>query len=303
MLASCAGSLSACGSGEDRPGSLVSAGGESGRGGGQAGNGGDSGDAGQAHAEAGTHSGEEAGAAGEADLGLSPRAIFPSQLQVDVGCGASMAAADLVIRNGGQLPLVVSSATATAGYRVEGRLPLQIAAMASATLQVSAPPPKTSAPVGEKTSGSLSFETNEAHSPTHEVKLNTTLFGGLFEFTDSSGTPLQAGLPLTYSSSDACPDDRKYRVHNTGNLAFTLFGPTFPSHFAGTSTGVDGQNVAPDAYVELEVGGNSSADGACSGSGELTFTVQGSFCGLVPKLSVTWPTNQQLAPCACTVGD
>jgi hypothetical protein len=131
------------------------------------------------------------------------------------------------------------------------------------------------------------------------VLLNTTLFGGQFEFTDHDGTPLSAALPLTYLSSDACPDNVRYRVHNTGNLAFALLGPTFSSHLGGTSTGESGQNVAPDEYVELTVSGNSSTDGACSGSGTLTFTVQGGFCGSVPKLSVTWPTNIETAGCSC----
>src|SRR6188768_919725 len=87
--------LSACGHG-DRPSSLVSfgGGGESGRGNG-AGHGGTSGDGG---------AGDEAGAAGEEILPAVPIAIFPEQLQVDVGCGSSPGEASLLIRNAGLLP-------------------------------------------------------------------------------------------------------------------------------------------------------------------------------------------------------
>src|SRR6187431_1265668 len=296
----CQASLNACGTGDLRPASLVSAGGEAGRSGGSGAH--DAGDAGQANGEAGDRGqgGDDAAAAGEGNLAAEPLAIFPNQLQVDVGCGASTEPADLVIRNGGLLPLTISRASATAGYTVTGQLPLQIAAMASAALQVTPPAAKATASVGEMSTGSLTFVTNEADNPTHEVQLDTTLFGGQLEFTDGDGTRLSAGLPLTYLSSDRCPDDVKYRVHNTGNLAFTLLGPTFPAHLAGTSTGASGRNVAPDEYLELKVSGNSSSDGACSGSGELAFTVQGSYCGSLPKLSVTWPANVQTSGCACS---
>ena len=298
-LSLCLGSLSACGRGDDRPASLVSAGGESAHGGGRAGHGGSSsGDAGQPSGDGGD--GDSAGAAGEASLSASPLAIFPRQLQVDASCGVSNAPADLVIRNGGLLPLTISSATASAGYTIDAQLPVQIASGASATLQVTAPTPKAAASLGDTSTGALSFVTNEPDGPNHEVLLNTTLFGGQFVFTDNDGSPLHAALPLTYLSSDTCPDNVTYRVHNTGNLAFTLLGPTFPTHLAGTGTGAEGQNVAPDAYVEFEVTGNSSTDGACSGSGELPFTVQGAFCGALPKLSVIWPANGAASGCSCT---
>jgi hypothetical protein len=74
----------------------------------------------------------------------------------------------------------------------------------------------------------------------------------------------------------------------------------FPAHLGGSSTGVSGRNVAPDEYIELAVSGNSATDGACSGSGDLTFTVQGAFCGAVPKLSVIWPAKVATAGCSCT---
>ncbi|HKO51599.1 MAG TPA: hypothetical protein VJV79_28010 [Polyangiaceae bacterium] len=297
----CQASLSACGSGDSRPASLVNAGGRSASSGGAAGRGGNSGDAGQANEDAGNGgSSDEAGAAGEGNVAAAPLAIFPRQLQVDVGCGANTDAAELVIHNGGLLPLTISSATTSAGYAVKGQMPLQIASLASATLQVTPPTPKASASIGDKSSGTLTFVTNEADSPTREVLLDTTLFGGKFAFTDGDGQPLLAALPLTYLSSDSCPDDATYRVHNTGNLAFKLFGPLFPTHLAGSSTGAAGQNVAPDSYIEFKVGGHSSSDGACSGNGELIFTVEGPFCGAVPKLSVSWPANGAASGCACT---
>ncbi|HEY0464140.1 MAG TPA: hypothetical protein VGC79_08030 [Polyangiaceae bacterium] len=296
--------LGACG-GDGRPDSLVSSGGQSANGGGSAGRGGGGspGDAGQGGGEGGDAGEDEdasAGAAGEATLSAAPIAVYPQQLQVDVGCGASTKPAELVIRNGGLLPLTITSATTSAGYEVKTQLPLQIEAMASATLSVAPPAAKANATIGEMSTGALTFLTNEPDAPSHEVLLNSTLFGGQFEFTDRNGTPLSTALALTYLSSTACPDDVTYRVHNTGNRAFTLFGPTFPSHLGGTSTAASGQAVPPDQYLEFTVGGNSASDGACSASGSLTFTVQGSFCGSVPKLAVTWPTNVETAGCTCT---
>jgi hypothetical protein len=295
----CQASLSACGGSDDRPASVVSAGGGSGHG-----SGGNFGDAGQATGDAGERSdgGADAGAAGEASTAPAPLAIFPQQLQVDVGCGVTPEPVELVIQNGGSLPLTISNAMASAGYVVKGQLPLQIAARTSGVLQVTPPAADATAMLGDMSSGQLTFVSNEPGSPTHEVLLNTTLFGGLLEFTDVDGTPLSEPLPLTHVSSATCPDDATYRVHNTGNLAFTLFGPTFPTHFAGTSTGMGGRNVAPDEYVELKVGGNSTTDGACSANGALTFTVQGSFCGSVPTLGVRWPAGTQSTGCTCTGG-
>jgi len=81
-----------------------------------------------------------------------------------------------------------------------------------------------------------------------------------------------------------------------------LLRPTFPTYPAGSSTGANGQTVSPDAYLELSVSGDSSSDGACNGNGELSFTVQGSFCGSVPKLAVTWPANVQTSGCMCRAG-
>jgi len=297
-----AGALSSgCGTDDGRPASLVSAaGGAAGRPGAFGGSGGSSsGAAGQAPGDAGSSMSDDAGAGGEIVIPAAPLAAFPEQLQVDVGCGTETELADLVIRNAGLLPLTISSANATGGYTVKGELPLQIAAMGSAVLQVAPPKPKALASVGDMSNGTLTFVTNETDSPNHEVQLKTTLFGGLIEFTDRDGTRLNGALPLTYLSSDNCPDNVTYRVRNTGNVGFTLFGPTFSTHLGGTSTGANGRALGPDQYVELEVSGNSTSDGACSGSGELTFTVEGSFCGAVPKLAVTWPTNVATSGCTC----
>ncbi|HYQ42414.1 MAG TPA: hypothetical protein VER11_10600 [Polyangiaceae bacterium] len=293
--------LCACGSGDGRPASLVSAGGAAGHRGALGGSGGVSSDnAGQGPSDDGGSSpGDDAGAGGEIIMPAAPLAMFPGQLQVNVGCGTETESAEFLIRNAGLLPLTISSATATEGYAVKTELPLQIAAMSSGLLQIAAPKPIALASVGDMTTGTLTFVTNETDAPSHEVQLSTTLFGGLLEFTDGDGKRLNGALPLTYLSSDACPDNVTYRVHNTGNVAFTLFGPTFSPHFGGTSTGTSGRAVGPDQYIELEVSGNSMSDGACSGSGELTFTVQGSFCGAVPKLAVSWPVNVATSGCTC----
>lgn len=294
-------SLSACGNGDGRPSSLVSSNGDPGHAGGFGGQGGalgSSADAGGPDGEAGSLAGD-AGAAGEPSIMAAPRAVFPEQLQVDVGCGASTNPSVLVIQNAGLLPLIISSAEATAGYVVKGDLPLQIGPMSSAVLEVSAAAPKASASVGARSTGTLTLETNEPDAPSHDIRLDTTLFGGVLEFTDGNDKPLTGALPLTYLSSSACPDRVKYRIHNTGNLTLRLFGPTFPTHFGGATSGANGHDIAPDDYVELDVSGNSSTDGACSGSGELSFTVQGSLCGALPKLSVTWPANVATSGCSC----
>ena len=295
--------LSACGNGE-RPGSFVGEGAAAGRTGGFTGNiGGSSGEAGQAASDAGSSNGGDGGAADEEIAPAAPIAIFPDQLSVDQGCGSPPQPAPLLIRNGGILPLIISEATTTGGYVVKSELPLQIPAMSGATLLVAPPVPEAAASVGDVSRGSLSFVTNEENAPTHEVQLNTTLFGGVFEFTDGDGTPLSNALALTYLSSDRCPDRVKYRVHNSGNLAFTLFGPMFPPHLGGTSAGASGRSVAPNGYVELEVGGNSASDGACSGGGDLSFTVQGSVCGTVPRLNVIWPAHVQTTGCTCAASE
>lgn len=293
-----AASLSACGNGDGRPSSLVSSNGESGRSGGLGGHGGGSGAAGLG-GDAGSAVGGDAGAAGETHTSAEPVLIFPNQLQVDVACGTSPEPVALLIQNSGLAPLTISSAETTGGYRLESELPLQIAAMGSASLLVSAPAAKVSASVGDTFTGTLTFGTDEADSPSHQVRLDTTVFGGMLEFADRDGVALKGALALTYLSSDVCPDSVKYRVRNIGNLAFTLLGPTFPAHLRGTTSGAQGQDVPPSGYVELEVSGDSTTDGACSGSGELSFTVQGALCSPAPKLSVTWPANVATSGCSC----
>lgn len=300
MLGLAAASLGACGNGDGRPSSLVSSNGDPGRAANSAGRGGGgSSTMGGLSGDAGSRFGY-GGAAGETDDGsAAPQSTYPRQLRVDVACGASTEPTELLIQNSGELPLIVSSATATAGYTVTGDLPLEIEALGSATLLVSAAAPNATAAVGDSSSGTLTFVTNEAGSPSHQVRLDTTVFGGQLEFADRDGVALKGALTLSYLSSDVCPDSVKYRVHNTGNLAVTLLGPTFPAHLRGSTTGASGQSVAPDGYVELEVSGNSATDAACSGSGELSFTVEGSLCSAVPKLPVTWPANVATSGCSC----
>jgi hypothetical protein len=293
-----AAALSACSNGDDRPSSLVSGHGNSGHAGNSAGHGGGAaGSAEQPDNDAGPAAGD-GGAAGQANLPDAPLAIFPAQLQIDVGCGGGISTAELLIQNGGPLPLTIASAEVTAGYTVDSELPLQIPAWGNAILLLSAAP-KQLAGLGDKSTGTLTFVTNEVDSPRHDVHLDTTVFGGRLEFTDRADVPLKGSLSLTYLSSDVCPDSVKYRVHNTGNLAFSLLGPTFSEHLRGTTSGASGHDVPPDGYIELEVSGKSAADGACSGSGELSFTVEGPLCSPAPKLAVSWPANVATSGCNC----
>ena len=291
--------LSACGAKDGRPGSLVSAGGGAGRAGhaGEGGGGGAS-QAGQATAGS-TAAGDEGGEAGEQGVPSTPLAVFPKQLQLDVGCDLSTPGGSLVIQNGGSLPLSITSASADAGYLVKSKLPVSIAPGASSALTLTPPAPQANTALGHMSTGTLSFVTNEPGTPTRHVALTSTLFGAQLEFLDSDGVPLSSGLALTYLSSSFCPDTVKYRVHNTGNVAFTLLGPNFPAHFGGTSAGEKGESVAPDGYVELSVGGNSAPGGVCGGaSGVLTFSAMGAFCGAAPTLNVTWPSGTETS-CTC----
>jgi hypothetical protein len=248
-----------------------------------------------------------AGAAGgDNEAGASamamPIARFPSELEADVGCNRVAPDASLLVRNVGDEPLVVASASASAGYGVTTTLPLEIAPGAGANLQVTPPAPSAIADAGAITTGKLSFTTNEPGMPTHEVKLTTMVFEGTLEFTDSNGMPISS-LQLAYDSSSGCPGMQKYRIRNTGNVTFTVEGPTFPEHFGGTTLGPSGQDIPPDGYAELIVGAASMPGTACSATGNLSFTVMGVFCGAVPQLSLTWPRSTDPdagSSCACT---
>jgi hypothetical protein len=294
----------ACGTKDGRPGSFVSVNGNSGGGGltGQAGS--PSGEAGQTTDAAGSAGMSpnigEGGVAGEFEVAPTPLAIFPRLLEVDVGCGMTRPDAALVIQNGGALPLSIVSASANSGFVVKSQLPLSIAPQGAGSLVVTPPVPRVDSTIGEMSSALLSFVTNEPGSPTRQVTLNSTLYGARVEFADKDGASLGAGLTLSYLSSSLCPDSLSYRVHNTGNVAFTLFGPNFPDHLRGTSTGASGLSIAPDDFLELTVGGDSSPGAVCGGlSGVLSFTVMGAFCGTLPSLHVTWPANSQ-TNCACS---
>ena len=292
------GALSACGS-NGRPASLVSGGGQSSTAG-HSGQGGASGDAGQPTDSSGSAGEPDDGAAGDVGMPVTPYAIFPARFTVDVGCGLAPSATTLVLQNGGGQPLTISKLSADSDYVVEVDLPLTIAPGASGSVLVTAPAPSVDAKIGDMTTGTLTFTTNEPGTRTHEIELFSQLFGGGLEFLDKSGNPLpDASLSLSYASPDECPTSATYRAHNTGNLAFVLSGPSFPVHFGGTSTGASGVSLAPDDYVEFRVGGVAASGEVCSGSGQLTFNVGDGFCGAVPKLNVDWPAGS-LTDCVCT---
>jgi hypothetical protein len=304
-LATSAATLGACGTSPSLPGSQVSAGGQSSHGGRSGQSAGDAGlgEAGQTPSRAGDSG--EGGEGGELAVGVParPLAVFSTSLDVNASCESVQPEASLLIQNGGSQTLTIESASADSEYVVTAKLPLSIAAGAGATLFVTPPAPQASAQVGDTSTGTLSFSTNEPGAPTHTVALTTTLFGAHFELTDHDGVPLGSTLTLTYLNESTCPDTLKYRVHNTGNVAFTLHGPTFPANLGGTTAGPDGQSVAPDDYVELMVGGNSAPGDACSASGVLSFSTTGSFCGSAPTLNVVWPMSTAPdagPPCACT---
>jgi len=301
-IAALALSLAAFGacSSDDKPSSLVTSGG---------GSGGRSGDAAgtagtvDAGATSGGSGSSEGGETGEGGASPMPVAVFPNTLEADVGCNMVTPDASLLIRNSGDEPLVISSAQASSGYTVKTTLPLSVAPGSTGTLLVTPPAPSATAAAGTVSMGKLSFTTNEPGMPTHDVTLTTAVFEGSFEFTDSNGAPITT-LTLAYDSGGACPDLAKYRLHNTGNVTFTVSGPTFPSHFSGTSLGASGQAIPPDGYAELIVGAASTPGTACSATGDLSFTVMGVFCGAVPKLSVDWALSTDPdagSSCACTV--
>jgi hypothetical protein len=303
-LATGVATLGAC-TAPSHPGSQVSIGGQSshgGRSGESAGNAGLS-EAGQTPSGGGDSGDGGEGGALPVGIPARPLAIFSASLGVNAGCESRQPDTGLLIQNGGSETLTIESASADSGYVVTARLPLSIAPGAGATLVVTPPSPKPSAQVGDMSTGTLSFTSNEPGAPTHTVALTTTLFGAHFELTDHEGVPLGSTLTLTYLNESTCPDTLKYRVHNSGNVAFTLHGPTFPANLGGTTTGPDGQSVAPDDYVELMVGGNSAPGDACSASGVLSFSTTGSVCGSAPTLNVVWPPSTAPdagPPCACS---
>ncbi|MEP7049873.1 MAG: hypothetical protein ABJB12_05950 [Pseudomonadota bacterium] len=297
--------LSGCGSDAPGRGSVVSAGGDTAQAGGRAASGGgtgrgEAGEAGEASQAGGADAGD-GGAAGSVALGTppTPLALYPSTLDADVGCDGAPDAS-LLIQNAGGSTLEVTSASADSGYVVNTKLPLSIEPGAAASLLVTPPAAAANVPVGDKTSGTLSFRTNEPTLPTRRVSLSSELFSAALEFTDHDGAPLTAPLTLSYLNAGSCPDTVKYRVHNHGNVAITLLGPTFPANFAGTTTGNAGQTIAPGEYVELMVGGVSVPGNLCGADGQLAFTTKGSYCGSAPSLSVVWPPAAG-PTCACTV--
>ena len=303
LFVGCFGALSGCGSDDHPPGSTVSAGGESAQGGGNA-SGSSSlagkGDGGEAH-EAGSANDMDGGAAGNIEIGTppTPLAVYPSTLEANVECN-SAPDANLLLQNAGGSTLSITSASADSGYIVKTMLPISIEPGSAAELLITPPAAAANAQGGDKVTGTLSFHTNEPGLPEHQVALSTQLFTAQLEFTDHDGVPLTSALTLSYLSDSTCPDTVKYRVHNKGNVAFTLVGPTFPTNLGGTTTGASGQNIAPDDYVELMVGGVSAPGDACSASGQLSFTTKGSYCGSAPALDVTWPASAG-PTCACTV--
>lgn len=256
-------------------------------------------EAGQSSDMAGSGGDGDDGAAGDGAAPATPLAIYPQEFPVDVSCGQAPSQATLEIQNNGAAPLTLSNVSADSDYVVDVDLPLTITPSGLGTLSVTAPKPKVNAKLGGVSSGTLSFDTNEPGNPTHHIKLTTTLFGGSMEFLDGDGEPLSpAALTLTAPSSVDCPNSATYRLHNTGNLAFRLSGPTFPNHIGGTTTPDGGVLLAPDGYAEFRVGGVSLPGDACSGAGVVAFTVDDAYCGSAPSLSVTWPAGS-LSSCAC----
>ena len=295
------GMFGAC-SNNDPPSSLVTGGGASDQGGRSANNAGGSNTSGTGQATGGDAGMGEGTSAAEGGASPEPVAVFQSALEADVGCNMTTPDASLVIQNTGDEPLVITKASADSGYIVKTVLPLDIAASASGTLLIAPPTPSATADAGAMSSGKLSFSTNEPGSPTHQVTLNTTVFEGSFEFTDSDGTPI-SNLTLGYDSANSCPNLTKFRLHNTGNATFTVLGPNFPAHFGGTSLGSNGQAIPPDGFAEMLVGGVSAPGNACSGSGVLSFTVMGPLCGSPPQLNIAWPASTDPdagTDCTCT---
>jgi len=304
LLASLFG-FGACSSSDQRPSSLVSGGGGTTSASGGHGGTGDGKGGAPNMATAGDDGSSSAGANDAAGgAAAQPLAVFPSALEADVGCNHVMPSVALVIQNGGDEPLEIRTANVSEGYTLNTTLPLTIAPGASASLSLTPPAANADADAGAVTTGKLSFTTNEPGTPTHVVTLNSTTYEGRFEFTDSNGHPITS-LPLAYDSGGACPGLTKYRIHNLGNVTFTVLGPTFPSHFSGATLGASGHAIAPDAYVELMVGADSGSDNACQATGDLSFSVMGAFCGAVPSLHVVWPVSSDpdagTTSCACRV--
>ncbi|MEO6603480.1 MAG: hypothetical protein ABIQ16_26590 [Polyangiaceae bacterium] len=75
--------------------------------------------------------------------------------------------------------------------------------------------------------GCSASEHSSAHSPPAEV----TAGPPLWLVQEDNRARLAIPLTLSYASPDERPDSAAYSVHDTGNLAFYLSGPNFPTHF------------------------------------------------------------------------
>ncbi|HEY4107050.1 MAG TPA: hypothetical protein VGM44_24285, partial [Polyangiaceae bacterium] len=119
---------------DDKPSSLVTSGGSADSGASSSSNGGRGGTSGSSNGEAGDRAVGMAGEVAQAGGAPMPVAQFPSELEADVGCNMVAPDASLLVRNVGDEPLEITSASADSGYSVKTTLPLEIAPNAGSTL-------------------------------------------------------------------------------------------------------------------------------------------------------------------------
>ncbi|MGH9886495.1 MAG: choice-of-anchor D domain-containing protein, partial [bacterium] len=146
-------------------------------------------------------------------------------------CGAGTpASVNIAVANNGDVPLVISSATATGGFVVTSSIPLTVPAGASRNLGVR-PPAATvgTDPAGTVKTGTLSLATNEIGNPTRNVSLSSTVTGAVLAVTPAPGSTIAFG-----NVNAGTPASQTYSVRNTGNLNATVTVATTGAGFSAT---------------------------------------------------------------------
>ncbi len=205
----------------------------------------------------------------------APVAMISPPAQLTSTCGDLAPAASLMlIANSGDAPLIVTSATATAGFSVQASLPIAIDPGGQTMIAVAPPVAVIGTDLGGATkSGTVTLTTNDA-AGSHVVPVSTTIVGANFTVTDLGG-----GNPdLAFSgASGTCPQPEPLLIKNTGNAAAMV---NASGSGAIVLTGFSGGTISANAVASSAA--YPVSEGPCSGIGNVTYTVTGATCTVTP---------------------
>jgi hypothetical protein len=222
-------------------------------------------------------------------------ATYPAEVTAAITCGEAMpAAVDVAVTNTGPDALLITSATASEGFAVVTATPVTIAAGASAAIAVRPLAAVIGTDIGGTTrTGTLSFVTNEAGTPTHTVALAAAIDGANLVVRDTS----EPGDPIDVfrMSSTSCPPGSQLFIHNVGNRPATLTSPTANGFGFGAFS--PSEVVEPDDYVVQPI--NVVTSGPCGGTASIRYQATGAICSEQPAVltgifTITGPTS-----CSC----